>query len=153
MKTATSDASAVTLIQRMWLKICCWCSKGQEKKWHLEKLSSLWLPSGGLTDAPVTATEKRLLPTAEFLTKAVRSDAYWLCWVNTGLFLSPLMPDTPPQRPFWMFWPQENGLEPDTDETFLDTLLMSSSGFLHADCHTWLAWNTRRENKQKIRHC
>lgn len=45
MKTATSDASAVTLIQRMWLKICCWCLKGQKKMTlgkTLKPLASLW---------------------------------------------------------------------------------------------------------------
>lgn len=45
MKTGASNPSAVTLIQRMWLEICCWCSKGQKKMTFgktLKPLASLW---------------------------------------------------------------------------------------------------------------
>lgn len=87
-------------IQTMWLEICCWCSKGQgeKKKRHLKKLWSRWLPSGELTDAPVNSHWEATPSHSRILTKAVYSDAYWLCWVNMGLFLSTLTLYAPPTK-------------------------------------------------------
>lgn len=77
MKTATSDPSAVTLIQRMWQEICCWCSKGQKKLTFgktLKTLASLWRTGRCSCDSHREANSSH----SRNLTKAVNSDAYWI---------------------------------------------------------------------------